>query len=122
MRPAFESRLRLLADGVKRAELEGGGWSPNLGNPDKWSEPELSATTMIAFALTYGVNEGILSREDYLPVIKRAWEVTKTMQLENGAVGYCQRGGDRPYKFERERVEYWGTGGFLLFGSELLKL
>jgi rhamnogalacturonyl hydrolase YesR len=122
IRPAFEERLKLLADGLKRAELPHGGWSPNLGNPEKWSEPELSATTMLAFGLTYGVNAGLLSREEYLPVIERAWEVVKRMQLESGGVGYCQRGGDRPYKFERERVEYWGTGGFLLFGSELLKL
>lgn len=121
-RPVFEERLKLLADGLKRSELIGGGWSPNLGNPEKWNKPELSATTMIAFGLTYGVNSGLLERAEYLPVIERAWKVTKEMQLENGAMGYCQFAGDRPYKFPRKNVEYWGTGGFLLFGSELLRL
>ena len=57
---------------------------------------------MLAFGLTYGVNAGLLSREEYLPVIDRAREVVKRMQRKSGGVGYCQPGGDRPCKFERE--------------------
>ncbi len=41
--------------------------------PDEYDNPEVSGTGLIAYAMAYGINQGLLDRATYVPVVVVAW-------------------------------------------------
>lgn len=79
--------------------------------------------------MAYGINNGILDREKYLPVVTKAWNAMVNDAVhENGYLGYVQGTGKEPK--DGQPVAYdsvpdfddFGTGCFLLAGSEVYKI
>ncbi|MEI9956954.1 MAG: glycoside hydrolase family 88 protein [Ferruginibacter sp.] len=70
-----------------------------------------------------GVNQRLLDRKQYLPAVKKAWVGLNTLVNEEGRVGWVQPiGGDPRRNFNADSWESYGTGAFLLAGSEIIKL
>ena len=80
-------------------------------------------------ACPWGVRNGLLDKKTYLPVIIKAWNaMVKDAVHPNGFLGYVQGTGKEPK--DSQPVTYdkvpdfedFGTGCFLLAGSEIYKL
>jgi len=106
------------------ASLQGedGYWHASLLDPKSYPSPETSATGFIVYALAYGVNEGLLDKEQMIPVIKKGWEALVKAVEKDGKLGYVQPIGADPKKVTREMTEVYGVGAFLLAGNQMYKL
>ena len=120
--PVYAERLRLLAKGIAACELPAGGFGISLMNHEEFPEVELSSTALSAYGMTFGLNRGILPKDKYQPIVERAWKLVSAMQTPDGAMRKCQQGGTYPERFKPENNENFGTGAYLLFASEYLKI
>jgi rhamnogalacturonyl hydrolase YesR len=99
-----------------------GLWRTNLGDADEYPGPETSGTAFFAYAITWGINNGILEKDEYLPVAKKAWAGLVESVHPNGKLGWVQPVGDRPRLVQSHMTHEYAAGAFLLAGSEILKL
>jgi unsaturated rhamnogalacturonyl hydrolase len=67
------------------------------------------------------VNNGLLDRATYWPIVKRGWAGLLTRIKPDGYVGYVQRIGAAPDSLDDSSRQDYGTGAYLLAGSEVLK-
>ena len=70
----------------------------------------------------YGINQGYLPADKYLPVVKKGWEALTRAVETNGKLGWVQPVGADPKKVTRDMTELYGTGAFLMAASEIYKL
>lgn len=106
-----------------------GFWNVSLHDPTNYGGKELSGTAMFVYGMAYGVNQGILDRDTYLPALLRGWDAMIDDSLhDNGFLGYVQSTGKEPkdgQPLSHTKVpdfEDYGLGCFLLAGSEVYKL
>jgi unsaturated rhamnogalacturonyl hydrolase len=106
---------------AKLASLQGkdGLWRSGLLDADYYDLPENSGSALITYGLAYGVNEGILDRKTYTPVIKRAWKGLLAHVYADGRLGCIQQVGAAPSSYKQTSSYIYGVGGFLLAGSEI---
>jgi rhamnogalacturonyl hydrolase YesR len=119
----FEERFRTMAEAVACTQQQDGFWRPSLLDPRAYPQPETSGTGFFTYALAWGINAGLLSKDAYGPVVARAWQgMIHRAVNEEGRVGWTQQPGDRPAPVEKDHAEPYGAGAFLLAGSELVSL
>ena len=99
-----------------------GYWHASLLDPESYPSPETSATGFIVYALAYGVNEGLLDKETYLPAVIKGWKALTDAVDSDGKLGFVQPIGADPKKVTREMTEVYGVGAFLLAGCQLYKM
>jgi len=122
-RPFYEKVYKEMAEKIASLQQEDGLWRASLLDPASYPGGEASGSGFYTFALTWGINNGLLSKEKYLPVVQKAWKGMNTLIQPDGHVGWCQPIGADPKKnFNAESWEVYGTGAFLLAGSEMIKL
>jgi rhamnogalacturonyl hydrolase YesR len=83
---------------------------------------ETSGTGFYAYALTWGIRHGLIPYEEYFPVVSKAWKALVESVHPNGMMGYVQKIGEKPGVVDYNSTEVYGTGAFLLAGSELYLL
>jgi rhamnogalacturonyl hydrolase YesR len=96
-------RNQYLSDYIQMMEAlvpiqrEDGLWNVSLHDPDHFGGKELTGTALFVYGMAYGVNNGLLPREKYLPVLLKAWNAMVTDCLHpNGFLGYVQGTGKDP--------------------------
>lgn len=100
-----------------------GLWRASLLDPESYPGGEASGSGFYCYALAWGINNGILDKTTYLPVVEKAWVGLNGLIQPDGHVGWTQPIGADPKKnFNAESWEVYGTGAFLLAGSEVIKL
>jgi rhamnogalacturonyl hydrolase YesR len=99
-----------------------GTWRTSLLDPDQYPGKETSGTGLYCYALAWGVNHGLLSRKAGLPAIRRAWDALRAAVQPDGKLGFVQAIGDQPGSSNENSTEAYGTGAFLLAGSEILAI
>jgi unsaturated rhamnogalacturonyl hydrolase len=106
------------------ASLQGadGLWRPGLLDAAAYPLPEVSGSAFYVYALAYGVNTGILDRATYLPVIEKAWAGLVVHIYEDGRLGSIQPIGAAPGDYTATASYVFGTGAFMLAGSEVDRL
>ncbi len=72
--------------------------------------------------MAWGVRTGVLERERYLPVVEKAWSGLVEAVDKDGRLGRVQKPGASPQRVKKRHSAPYGTGAFLLAGSELAKL
>jgi hypothetical protein len=97
-------------------------WHPSLLDPQEINTGETSGSGFFTFGLAWGINHGLLDRAAHLPAITRAWNGLMTRIGPNGMVGYVQPVGAAPDHLEAANTQDYGTGAFLMAGSEILRL
>jgi rhamnogalacturonyl hydrolase YesR len=120
-----EDYLRLytdMAETIAASQGDDGLWTASVLDPRDELPPESSASALFSYALAWGINEGVLPREGYLPVVLRAWEGLVSCVDEDGAFGWVQPPGRRPALSVEDGTAPYGAGAFLLAGSEVLRL
>lgn len=99
-----------------------GLWRASLLDPESYPGGEASGSGFYCYALAWGINNGILDKATYLPAVEKAWVGLNGLIQPDGHVGWCQPIGADPRKnFEADSWEVYGTGAFLLAGSEVIK-
>jgi rhamnogalacturonyl hydrolase YesR len=109
---------------TKIAHLQGndGLWRSSLLDFEDFPAPETSATGFFCYGIAWGINNGYLEKEKYLPVVKKAWAGLNRYMNDEGKLGYVQLIGHDPRNVTEDDTMEYGTGAYLLAGSEILKL
>jgi len=121
-RPRFELLFKDMAQRVASLQRPDGYWRVSLLNPEAFPVPETSGTGFFTYALAWGVNEKLLDRAAFEPVILLGFAALERAVLEGGKLGYVQRVGAAPGDTGPEETEVYGVGAFLLAGSEVHRL
>ena len=101
---------------------EDGLWRPGLLDGTAYRYPEISGSSFFTYGFAYGINSGILERSKYLPVTQKAWKGLLSHVYEDGRLGSIQPIGAAPDAYTPTSSYVFGTGAFLLAGSEVYKL
>jgi rhamnogalacturonyl hydrolase YesR len=118
----YVNLLRTMAASIAGVQGTDGLWRTNLGDPDEYPGPETSGTAFFTYAMAWGINHGILKKDKYLPVVRKAWTGLVDSVHADGKLGWVQPVGDRPRVVESHMTHEYAVGAFLLAGSEILKL
>lgn len=106
------------------ASLQGedGMWRTSLLDVEQYPVKEFSASAFFCYAMAWGVNNGVLDKEVYLPHVNKAWSGLVKCINADGKIGYVQKVGSSPFALsENDTVEY-GCGAFLLAGKQMHEL
>jgi unsaturated rhamnogalacturonyl hydrolase len=110
-------------------QREDGFWNVSLMDPTHFGGKELTGTALFIYGMAWGVNQGILDKKTYLPIIAKAWNsMSKDCLHPEGFLGFVQGTGKEPK--DSQPVTYthipdfedYGLGCYLLAGSEVTKL
>jgi len=128
-RKEYITTLREMVDALVACQREDGFWNVSLLDPSNFGGRELTGTSLFVYGMTWGINNGILDRGRYLPVVQKAWKALVTDCVHpNGFLGWVQGTGkepkdSQPVGFDNvPNFEDFGLGCFLLAGSEIYKL
>jgi len=118
-RQKFVGQFKDMAAKIASLQQSDGSWHASLLDPESYPIKECSGTGFYCYAILWGINQGILSKEEYLPVAKKAWTALVTSVQPDGMLGYVQPIGASPDKVSEQSNEVYGTGAFLLAGAQL---
>ena len=121
-REFYENLFFEMCHKIVTLQQEDGYYRASMLDPKSFPSPETSSTGFIIYAFAYGVNEGILDRDKFMPAITKGWEALVKAVEENGKLGYVQPIGADPRKVTREMTEVYGVGAFLLTGNQVYKM
>lgn len=124
-----------MAGALASVQRDDGFWNENLADPEHFGGPEITGTGLFVYGFAWGVNNGVLSRTEYMPVIVKAWKaISDSAIFPDGRLGYVQGTGDSPgdngagvtnVTPSRNIIpdfDDFGLGCVLLAGSEVAKL
>lgn len=122
LRSRYIHLLRTMALSIAKFQWDNGFWRSSLLDPNEYNDPETSGTAFYCYAIAWGINRGYLDRDIFLPVVKKAWYGLTSSVHPNGKIGWVQGIGRRPDIVSFDDTHAYGAGGFLLAGSEVIKL
>lgn len=115
---------RRMAKGIAATQDRDGMWHTVLDDPGSY--PEASATSMFTYGLLKLARLKVLSANDVKPVARRAWAAVNSKYVVDGQVtgvsAGTDPGGNDNYKRIRLGSQTWGTGAYLMAGSEVDRL
>lgn len=125
-RQFFVDKFVRMAETVAATQQPEGYWTRSMMDPDHAPGPETSGTAFFTYGLLWGVNNGYLDKEQYLPVIRKAWNyLSKTALQKDGRVGYVQPIGEKAIPgqiVDENSTAPFGVGAFLLAACEYVRL
>lgn len=121
-RKKFEKQFKEMSKRIASLQQPDGSWHASLLDPASFPAKETSGTGFFAYALAWGINNGLLNYNDYKEVVKNAWTALVTSVHPNGKLGYVQAQGRDPQGVTYEDTDVYGVGAFLLAGSEIYKM
>jgi unsaturated rhamnogalacturonyl hydrolase len=106
-----------------------GFWNVSLADPTHFGGKEVTGTALFVYGMAWGINNGVVNKKKYLPVLMKAWNALVTESVHpNGFLGWVQGTGKEPKDSQPvgydnvPNFEDFGLGCFLLAGSEVYKL
>jgi rhamnogalacturonyl hydrolase YesR len=125
-RDAYIAKFKGMAQALKKAQTDDGYWTRSLLDPQHAPGPETSGTAFFVYGYLWGINNGLLERDEYLPVVRKGWRyLSKTALQADGKIGYVQPIGDRAIPgqvVDQNSTTAFGVGAYLLASSELVRL
>jgi unsaturated rhamnogalacturonyl hydrolase len=121
-RDKYVAQYRDMAERISGLQQADGLWRASLLDPGAYPNPEISGSAFFTYAMAWGMNNGLLDRKKYLPVVTRAWHGMLAHVYEDGRLGSIQPIGGEPGKFKPSSSYVYGVGAFLLAGTELSHL
>jgi len=121
-RAKYIAQFREMAEAVKNIQSKDGLWRSGLLDPDSYELPEVSGSAFFTYAIAYGINEHILDRKTYLPVVEKSWKGMLSHIYADGRLGSIQPVDAQPGKFKPSASHVYGVGGFLMAGYEMNRL
>ena len=122
-RSEYVAMLQSMATALKDVQRPDGFYNSSLHDPLQHGGPESSGTAFFTYGMAWGVNNGMLARETFEPVILRAWNaLTSTAVHPNGRLGYCQSIGAGPAPTNYDQTTDYCVGAFIMAGLEVSKM
>ena len=121
-RPKYVAQFREMAAEIAAIQSPDGLWRSGLLDPNAYDLPEVSGSAFFTYGFAFGINEKILDRKIYLPVVEKSWKGMLAHIYEDGRLGSIQPIDGQPGKFKPSASYVYGVGGFLLAGSEMHRL
>lgn len=124
-RKEYISKFKGMAAAIKLCQQPGGYWTRSMLDTAHAPGPETSGTAFFTYGILWGINNGLLSKKEYLPVVALSWKyLTKTALQADGRIGYVQPIGERAIPgqvVDKNSTSNFGTGAFLLAASEMYR-
>jgi rhamnogalacturonyl hydrolase YesR len=73
-----------------------GLWRSSLLDAEEIPIPESSGSGFFTFGLAWGVNNGLLDKDMFLPAVRKGWEGLVWAQQPDGRIGWVQQIGYDP--------------------------
>ena len=121
-RPFYIDQLRQMSNRVAALQQADGLWTADLLDPKDYPAPEISGSALMIYAMTWGINEGILDSKTYRPVVERGWHGMLQHVYADGRLGDIQQTGAEPAYYLPSSSFNYGVGGYLLAASELKRM
>jgi unsaturated rhamnogalacturonyl hydrolase len=121
-RAKYVQQFKEMAEKLKEIQGSDGLWRSGLLDPDAYELPEVSGSAFFIYGIAYGINQHILDRKTYLPVVEKSWAGMLKHIYADGRLGSIQPIDGQPGKFKPSASYVYGVGGFLLAGSEMKRL
>jgi rhamnogalacturonyl hydrolase YesR len=106
-----------------------GFWNVSLADSTHFGGKELSGTSLFAYGMAWGINNNIIDKATYKPVLLKAWNgLVKDCVHPDGMLGYVQGTGKEPKDGQPVTYDHipdfedYGLGCFLLAASEMYRL
>lgn len=122
LRPKYVEHYKKMMYKIATLQQEDGLWRASLLDPEEVPVKETSGSVFYTFAMAWGVNNDILPADIFIPKIKKAWKALVGCVNYQGMLGYVQPIGASPDKVRADDFQEYGSGGFLMAGSEIIKL
>jgi unsaturated rhamnogalacturonyl hydrolase len=121
-RPKYLAQYKEMAEELALLQGADGLWRPGLLDAAAYPLPETSGSAFFTFGFAWGVNHSVLDRAKYQPVIEKAWAGLLSHIYQDGRLGCVQPIGAAPGDYRPASSYVFGTGAFLLAGSEVYRL
>jgi len=114
--------FKSMSASIAELQPEDGLWRTNLVDTLEFPEPETSGTAFFVYAMAWGVNQGLLSEDQYLETIKVGWKGLVESLSEEGVLERVQQPYHEPGIVYPDGNQEYATGAFLLAAEEILIL
>jgi unsaturated rhamnogalacturonyl hydrolase len=122
-RKRYEELFKAMAQKIASLQQPDGTWHTSLLDPNSYPSKETSGTAFFCYGLAWGINNGLLTKSQYLPIVNKAWDALVKCVQPSGMLGYVQPIGNKAKaEIKATDTEVYGIGGFLLAGAELMKM
>lgn len=128
-RKEYETMLKDMFEAIVPLQREDGFWNVSLKDPGNFGGKELTGTSLFVYGMAWAINEGLINKKDYQPVVTKAWEaILNDCVHPDGSLGYVQGIGKGPQDGQpvgydiKPETEDFGLGCFLLAGSEMYEI
>jgi unsaturated rhamnogalacturonyl hydrolase len=118
----YVKQYKEMASRISGLQQADGSWHASLLDPVTFADKETSGTGFYCYALSWGINHGLLSAKKYKPIVEKAWAAMVAAVHPDGKLGYVQKVGSGPIATSYDTTNVYGVGAFLLAGTELYKL
>lgn len=115
----YVEKLQAMSSTIARLQGADGLWKPGLLDEAAYPNPEVSGSSFFIYAIAWGVNHGVLDDKTYGPVIEKGWAGLVGHIYEDGRLGSIQPVGAGPSTYTLGSSYVFGTGAFLMAGSEV---
>src|ERR1035437_9152441 len=121
-RPRFEKLFKDISEKILTCQQSDGLWRASLLDPESYPLKETSGSGFFTYAFAWGVNQGLLDRAKFEPSVRKAWTALVGCVEADGKLTHVQPVGSDPKTFADDSTAPYGTGAFLLAGSEVYRL
>jgi len=128
-RKEYSNTLKEMFEALVPLQRTDGFWNVSLKDPTNFGGKEVTGTALFVYGMAWGINNGLISKNQYKPVVMKAWNALISESLHpDGFLGYVQGTGKQPKDSQPvgydnvPNFEDFGLGCFLLAGSEVYKM
>ncbi|MBC7888727.1 MAG: glycoside hydrolase family 88 protein [Ferruginibacter sp.] len=118
-RPKYIALYKEMAVKIASLQQPDGTWHTSLLDPESYPTKETSGTGFYTYALLWGLNNGLLNKSAYWPVVQKSWKAMVASIRPDGMLGYVQQIGWKPEPVSENSTAIYGVGAFLLAGSQM---
>ncbi len=117
-----------MSKALKGCQHSDGFWRASLVSDMDYPGPEMTGTALFLYGIAWGIQQGLLSGDTYIPVCDKAWGALKSCLHHDGFLGWNQGTGKQPSDGQPVTFtsvpdfEDYGTGCYLLGLAEYYKL
>lgn len=128
-RKTYEKDLKDMLEAAAACQRPDGFWNVSMHDEGNYGGKELTGTALFVYGMAWAINHHLIDRKKYLPIVAKAWNAMVNDAVHpDGFLGYVQGTGKEPkdgqpvtYDSKPDFDDY-GTGCFLLAGSEVYKI
>ncbi|WP_213806288.1 glycoside hydrolase family 88 protein [Granulicella sp. dw_53] len=118
-RAYYLSKFKDMSEKIATLQGEDGLWRPGLLDAEHYPLPEDSGSAFFVYAMAWGINHHVLDEAKYGPIVAKAWKGLISHIYQDGRLGAIQPVGAAPGAFIASSSYVFGTGAFMMAGSEL---